>query len=126
VKKDSMLLKTEDIQKMQELRETENAKRTELTPCNIGFMYMRMYVNGEFSSCCISPSSLGAGKKFSDWRDAWFSSELDAFRAKTSRLHLERFHQTDPNWIFCNQCGHSTLNQKWEEQSKNVISPLDW
>lgn len=86
-------------------------------PCTIGYSYIRFEVNGNILPCCIAKHPIGATQK-NDWRDVWHSGALQAFRRKLSHIHLERFHLTDSEWIFCQQCSHVGINEKNAELLK--------
>lgn len=79
-------------------------------PCTVGYSYIRFEVSGNIVPCCIAKHSIGDINK-QDWRDVWHSAAFDSFRRKMSRIHIDRFHMTDPEWTFCQQCSHVPLNQ---------------
>jgi radical SAM protein with 4Fe4S-binding SPASM domain len=78
-------------------------------PCTVGYSYIRFEVSGNIVPCCIAKHKIG-DIKTSDWRDVWHSGAFDSFRRKMSRIHLDRFHLTDPEWTFCQQCSHVPMN----------------
>jgi radical SAM protein with 4Fe4S-binding SPASM domain len=79
-------------------------------PCTVGYSYIRFEVSGNIVPCCIAKHRVGDVKK-SDWREIWHSGAYDAFRRKMTRIHRDRFHLVDPEWTFCQQCSHVTLNR---------------
>jgi hypothetical protein len=78
-------------------------------PCMIAFTYMRLEVTGEVRACCIAKHAIGDLHQ-GNWRQIWRSEAYSAFRAKMLRIHKERFHLKDPEYLFCQQCSHMTLN----------------
>jgi hypothetical protein len=81
------------------------------SPCLIGFNYIRFEVSGEIAPCCIAKHRIGSAYD-QDWRDVWFSGAYENFRKKMARIHVDRFHLTDPEWTFCQQCSHLDQNQQ--------------
>lgn len=82
--------------------------------CNIGMEYMRIDANSDILGCCISKYSMGTLKN-KTLKEAWFSDNYSAFREKMSRIHTEKFHRQDPEWLFCQQCPHLTINMKYQQ-----------
>ncbi|MGZ3688021.1 MAG: SPASM domain-containing protein [Bdellovibrionota bacterium] len=78
-------------------------------PCTVGYSYIRFEVDGTVRPCCVARHPIGslAG---SSWRQIWRSAAYQAFRTKMARIHLERFHLTDPEFVFCQQCSHMGQN----------------
>lgn len=97
----------------------KNTSLFQSLPCSIGFIYLRIMVDGSVLPCCVAKHTVGKNSDQKDWRDVWFSSALTAFREKTKNLHTEKFHLTDPDWSFCNQCPHEQLNSEWLADSKS-------
>ncbi len=95
----------------------KNTSQFENLPCSIGFIYLRIMVDGSVLPCCVAKHTVGKNSEAKDWRDVWFSSALNGFREKTKGLHTEKFHLTDPDWSFCNQCPHEHLNLQWQVDS---------
>ncbi|MGZ3727297.1 MAG: SPASM domain-containing protein, partial [Pseudobdellovibrio sp.] len=81
-------------------------------PCKIGHQYFRVEVLGNASPCCISNITLD-NVKGKNLKDIWLSDSMDAFRDKMNRISIEKFHRTDPEWMFCQQCPHTGLNQQF-------------
>lgn len=80
------------------------------SPCRIGFSYLRMQVDGLLKPCCVSDNiNLGSIHE-NTWEEIWFSDQYNAFREKTGRIHLDRYHLKDPDWGFCQQCPHIEMN----------------
>lgn len=79
-------------------------------PCLIGYSYLRFEVSGEIAPCCIAKHTIGSAYK-QDWREVWHSGAYENFRKKMARIHVDRFHQSDPEWTFCQQCSHLSLNK---------------
>lgn len=86
-------------------------------PCLVGYSYIRFEVNGTIVPCCIAKHIIGNAYN-QDWRDVWHSGAYENFRKKMSRIHLDRFHMTDPEWTFCQQCSHLNLNQELNKSLK--------
>jgi radical SAM protein with 4Fe4S-binding SPASM domain len=86
-------------------------------PCLVGYSYLRVEVNGSILPCCIAKHFIGNAYN-QDWRDVWHSGAYENFRKKMSRIHLDRFHMTDPEWTFCQQCSHLNLNQELNKSLK--------
>lgn len=86
-------------------------------PCLIGYSYLRFNVSGSIVPCCIAKHTIGHAYK-QDWRDVWHSGSYENFRRKMSKIHLEKFHLTDPEWAFCQQCSHLTSNREKNELLK--------
>lgn len=82
--------------------------------CNIGMEYMRIDANSDIIGCCISKYSMGTLKN-KTLKEAWFSDNYSAFREKMSNIHIEKFHRKDPEWLFCQQCPHLTINMKYQQ-----------
>lgn len=80
--------------------------------CHIGYQYVRIGVDGSVSPCCVSPNSL-SNLRERKFRGVWSSAALAAFRQKTAGIHRQKFHRTDTEWLFCQQCPHTTLNQRY-------------
>ena len=86
-------------------------------PCLIGYVYLRMQVDGTILPCCIAKHEVGDVHK-TDWRDIWQSGSYENFRRKMARIHTDRFHLVDPEWSFCQQCSHMPLNKRVTELLK--------
>jgi len=80
-------------------------------PCTIGYWYIRFQVDGSIRACCIAKHPIG-DLGAASWRKIWSSGAYQAFRAKMSRIHIERFHLSDPEYFFCQQCSHLPMNMK--------------
>jgi radical SAM protein with 4Fe4S-binding SPASM domain len=80
-------------------------------PCTVGYSYIRFEVDGSIRPCCISKYEIG---KLSDgdWRVTWHSTAWMSFRKKLAKIHIEKFHLNDADWLFCQQCSHLPINQK--------------
>ncbi len=87
------------------------------SPCLIGYNYIRFEVSGEIAPCCVAKHRIGSVYD-QDWRDVWFSGAYENFRKKMARIHVDRFHLTDPEWTFCQQCSHLDQNQRKNELLK--------
>lgn len=83
-------------------------------PCTVGYSYVRLEVDGNVRLCCISRHPVGniSARSFSD---VWQGRQAYAFREKTARIHKEQFHLKDPEWGFCQQCSHISINFSNEE-----------
>lgn len=82
-------------------------------PCHIASNYIRFSVEGDISPCCISNFPTGKINESHNFRSAWFSSNMYAFRNKLKNIHRDKFHLTDEAWSFCQQCCHLTENIKY-------------
>lgn len=80
-------------------------------PCTIGYSYIRFEVDGSVRPCCIAKYPIGHLSDQPDWRRIWRSSAYQSFRAKMWRIHRDRFHLTDPEFLFCQQCSHTVSNK---------------
>ncbi len=80
-------------------------------PCLVGYSYLRFEVSGSIVPCCIAKHTIGNIHE-QDWRDIWHSGAYDNFRKKMARIHTDKFHKTDPEWTFCQQCSHLDLNKQ--------------
>lgn len=80
-------------------------------PCTIGYSYIRFMVDGSILPCCVAKHDMGNLKE-QDWRDVWHSGGYENFRRKLFRIHKDRFHTNDPEWAFCQQCSHISLNRE--------------
>lgn len=80
------------------------------SPCLVGYSYLRFEVSGDIAPCCIAKHTIGSAYD-QDWRDVWHSGAQENFRRKMSKIHVDRFHLTDPEWTFCQQCSHLDLNR---------------
>jgi radical SAM protein with 4Fe4S-binding SPASM domain len=78
-------------------------------PCLIGYSYIRFEVNGTIAPCCVAKHAIGNAYE-QDWRDVWHSGAYENFRRKMSRIHVDKFHLNDPEWTFCQQCSHLSIN----------------
>ncbi len=80
--------------------------------CQIAHEYIRIEVDGKVLPCCISNHALTTlhGQSF---YDIWTSGAFETFRSKLARIHIEKFHRTDPQWHFCEQCVHTELNKEF-------------
>lgn len=86
-------------------------------PCLVGFSYVRFEVNGTIVPCCIAKHFIGNAYT-QDWRDVWHSGAYENFRRKMAKIHFDRFHMTDPEWTFCQQCSHFDLNKELNQLLK--------
>lgn len=84
-------------------------------PCWIGFDYVSVSVEGFLIPCCISGYSLGNVFK-SDWSTVWHSGPMENFRAHMKTIHQKKFHHSDPEWFFCQQCPHTRINSLKNDQ----------
>jgi hypothetical protein len=85
------------------------AKLYSTIPCTIGYSYIRFEVNGSVRACCVAKYTIGdLGKN--NWRDIWRSTAYYLFRAKMMRINKDRFHLSDPEYMFCQQCSHIPPN----------------
>jgi hypothetical protein len=98
----------------------KNSLQFQGLPCSIGYIYLRIMVDGSILPCCVAKHAVGTKSESKDWRDVWFSSSFDSFREKTKTLHVEKFNLVDPDWSFCNQCPHEQQNSEWYENSKKT------
>ena len=80
-------------------------------PCTIGYVYMRVEVDGKVKPCCISRVSTGNITK-SSVNEIWHGKRQQAFREKLEKINVDHFHQHDPEWAFCQQCSHSSFNRE--------------
>ncbi len=80
-------------------------------PCTVGYSYLRFEVDGNIKPCCIAKYPVGHISK-NDWRLTWHSVAMAAFRNKTAKINKDLFHLSDPEWLFCQQCSHITLNKR--------------
>lgn len=80
-------------------------------PCTIGYSYIRFEVDGKIRPCCIAKYEIGHLND-GDWRVSWHSTAWNVFRKKTARIHLEKFHLNNNDWLFCQQCSHLPINQE--------------
>ncbi len=80
-------------------------------PCKVGYNYFRVEVQGSALPCCISNITIGNIKEKS-FSDLWLSDSLNVFRSKMERIHKERFHRKDKEWVFCQQCPHLWINTR--------------
>lgn len=80
-------------------------------PCTIGYSYIRFEVDGKIRPCCIAKYEIGHLDD-GDWRVSWHSTAWNVFRKKTARIHLEKFHLNNNDWLFCQQCSHLPINQE--------------
>ena len=80
-------------------------------PCTVGLSYIRFQVDGTVKACCISKHTIGAVSN-QHWLKVWHSLGYTAFRNKMLRIHLDKFHLSDPEWAFCQQCSHRETNMK--------------
>ncbi len=79
-------------------------------PCTVGFAYIRFEVDGNVRPCCIAKHPIGSLSEQTDWRNIWRSAAYQSFRAKMSRIHIDKFHLTEPEFLFCQQCSHLLMN----------------
>lgn len=82
-----------------------------VSPCLVGYTYMRLMVDGNILPCCVAKHEVGDVHN-SDWRDVWHSGGYENFRKKMARIHVDKFHLYDPEWSFCQQCSHLPMNQR--------------
>lgn len=80
------------------------------SPCVVGYSYIRFEVTGNILPCCVAKHNIGNAYT-QDWRDVWHSGAYENFRKKMARINIDHFHLTDPEWTFCQQCSHITINQ---------------
>jgi MoaA/NifB/PqqE/SkfB family radical SAM enzyme len=80
--------------------------------CHIALEYVRIEVDGKVLPCCISNHAL-AQMKGESFFDIWTNGAFENFRAKMARIHLDKFHRTDPHWHFCEQCVHTEINREF-------------
>lgn len=88
-------------------------------PCLIGYTYLRFEVDGTILPCCIAKHTIGDAYQ-QDWREIWHSGAYENFRKKMSQIPVDRFHLQDPEWTFCQQCSHFTINK-----DKNDLLKID-
>lgn len=93
-------------------------------PCMIGYSYIRFEVTGTIAPCCVAKHTIGNAYE-QDWRDVWHSGAYENFRRKMSRIHIDKFHLTDPEWTFCQQCSHLSINQDNNIRLKGQKPPKD-
>lgn len=79
------------------------------SPCTVGYSYARFEVTGAVRGCCIAKHALGDATK-EDWQKIWNSREYEAFREKMKAINKTHFHMKDPEWGFCQQCSHRSIN----------------
>lgn len=84
-------------------------------PCWIGFDYVSVSVDGFLIPCCISGYSLGNVFK-SNWSTVWHSAAMENFRAHMKTIHQKKFHHSNPEWFFCQQCPHTRINSLKNDQ----------
>lgn len=80
-------------------------------PCSVGYTYIRFEVNGNIKPCCIAKYEIGSIHDV-DWREAWHSTAMMMFRKKMARIHIEKFHKFETDWLFCQQCSHLPMNAR--------------
>ena len=88
-----------------------STKLYEQIPCTIGYVYMRVEVDGTVRPCCIARVHTGDLTE-SSMEEVWHGARQNAFRNKLSRIHKDHFHKKDPDWAFCQQCSHKQANIK--------------
>jgi radical SAM protein with 4Fe4S-binding SPASM domain len=84
-------------------------------PCTIGFTYMRIEVDGTIKPCCVSRFNMENINEKS-WQEVWHSHAYYTWREKLLRIHKEKFHLTNPQWSFCQQCSHINRNVEFAEK----------
>lgn len=80
--------------------------------CHIALEYVRIEVDGKVLPCCISNHAL-AELSNQSFFDMWTNGNFETFRSKLARIHIDKFHRTDPQWYFCEQCVHTELNREF-------------
>ncbi len=80
--------------------------------CHIALEYVRIEVDGKVLPCCISNHAL-ASLKGESFFELWTNGAFETFRSKLARINVEKFHRTDPQWYFCEQCVHTDLNREF-------------
>ena len=80
-------------------------------PCTVGFAYIRFEVDGNVRPCCIAKHPIGNLAQ-EDWRKTWRSAAYQSFRSKMGRIHIDKFHLSEPEFLFCQQCSHVLLNKQ--------------
>ena len=78
-------------------------------PCTIGYVYMRVEVDGRVKPCCISRVATG-NMNDNSAAEIWHGKRQQAFREKLEKINVDHFHQYDPEWTFCQQCSHRITN----------------
>ncbi|MGZ3692136.1 MAG: SPASM domain-containing protein, partial [Pseudobdellovibrio sp.] len=91
--------------------------------CKIGYQYFRVEVLGNALPCCISNIQLD-NIKGRHLKDIWLSDQLDVFRDKMNRINIEKFHRTDSEWMFCQQCPHVGINENFHMTRGINIKPI--
>lgn len=84
-------------------------KLYEKIPCTIGYVYLRLEVDGTIRPCCISRVSTGNLNE-SSVEEIWHGGRQNAFRDKLMRINEDHFFKKDPEWAFCQQCSHKKAN----------------
>ncbi|MGE0631521.1 MAG: radical SAM/SPASM domain-containing protein [Pseudobdellovibrionaceae bacterium] len=84
-------------------------------PCHIGYFYLRITTDANWLPCCISDLPVNRQKDAS-LLNAWLSGQLVNFRNKLKGIHKEKFHMTDPQWTFCQQCVHRPINEEYNRK----------
>jgi radical SAM protein with 4Fe4S-binding SPASM domain len=87
-------------------------------PCTIGFSYMRVEVTGTIKPCCVSRFTMD-NINHKEWQEIWHSHSYYTWREKLLRIHQEKFHITQPEWSFCQQCSHVNLNLEFIQRMTN-------
>ncbi len=77
--------------------------------CFIGYRYARFEVDGKVRPCCISKHPVGDLSK-TGWKEIWHGGAYTSFRTKTESISETKFHQSDREWSFCQQCVHKDIN----------------
>jgi Iron-sulfur cluster-binding domain len=81
-------------------------------PCYVGYAFLRIEVTGHARACCIAKHSIGKLEQSGGWRAVWRSTAYEAFRAKMLRISKEKFHLTDPEYFYCQQCSNFFTNRR--------------
>lgn len=89
-------------------------------PCHIGYEYLRITTDGQWLPCCISNYPIHTqGDR--DFLEYWLSGKMVSFREKMKKINSEKFHLTDPQWMFCQQCVHRLMNEDYNRRAGFVV-----
>ncbi|MBL7713909.1 MAG: SPASM domain-containing protein [Bdellovibrionales bacterium] len=91
-------------------------------PCKVGNKYLRVQVDGGVNPCCVMGTTMGNIAE-KDYHEVWFSDSYSVFRERMENIHHEKFHLTDPEWAFCQQCPHSEVNLETYYESEVEKDP---
>lgn len=88
--------------------------------CYVGYKFVRFEVDGVVKPCCGYPHSVGNFLE-ENWQRIWHSAAMLEFRRKTAQMSVGKWHITTPEWSFCQNCSHRTLNVDADQQLKLPI-----